>query len=132
MLLAKSEPRVRHAFHYSKLNPENHMLTLDELQSCLQIEYELHLEALGEEGLRPLLADPAALGALIPAHLSDAEGRRIAEATLAELIARKRSDAERSEHPLPLEPPIAWAQLFKPFWMPFLLVAWTEGALAKE
>ena len=34
------------------------MLTLAELQSTLQIEYELQLEAMDEQALRALLADP--------------------------------------------------------------------------
>jgi hypothetical protein len=94
------------------------MLTLDEMESTLQIEYELRLEALGEEGLRELLAaDPTALSELTQGHFSDVDGRRIAEATLAELIVRKESDAVVS--PVPFVPQPAWAQFFTLFWQPF-------------
>jgi hypothetical protein len=90
------------------------MLTLAELQSTLQIEYELQLEAMDEQTLRGLLANAIALNALMPAFMSFTEGRRIAEATLAQLLARKTSSVEpvstREAAPL-------WAQWFKPFWM---------------
>jgi hypothetical protein len=92
------------------------MLTLAEIESTMQIDYELRLEALGEEALRALLADAAALRAQIPMHLSDADGRRIAEATLAELIASK-TPAPQSAHPS--APLSAWTQLFKMLWTPF-------------
>lgn len=92
------------------------MLTLAEMESTLQIEYELQLETFSEEALRELLADAAALNALIPEHLSDVEGRRIAEATLAKLVARKTSDGA----PAALSAPApAWDQIFALFWMPF-------------
>ena len=70
------------------------MLTLAELQSTLQIEYELQLEAMDERTLRGLLADPIALNALVPAFMSFTEGRRIAEATLVQLLARKPPSVE--------------------------------------
>lgn len=92
------------------------MLTLAEIESTLQIDYELRLEAFGEEALRVLLADAAALKRLIPGHLSDADGRRIAEVTLAELIAQKASDAAPSA-PSELRP--AWNQLLLLLRMPF-------------
>ncbi|HEY2927039.1 MAG TPA: hypothetical protein VGJ65_09230 [Albitalea sp.] len=92
------------------------MLTLAEIESTQQFDYELRLEALGEEALRELLADAAALRRLIPRHMSDAEGRRIAEATLAELRARQAVDAEP---PAPPGPHSGWAQLFTLFWTPF-------------
>jgi hypothetical protein len=65
------------------------MLTLAEIESALQIEYELQLEALGEQAFRDLLAEPAGFSQLAPRHSSDAEVRTIAEATLAESVARK-------------------------------------------
>lgn len=92
------------------------MLTSGELESTLQIEYELRLEALGEQGVRELLADAAALRRLIPGHFSDAEGRRIAEVTLAELIANKTSNASPSARS---ETRSAWDQLFSLFSVPF-------------
>jgi hypothetical protein len=63
------------------------MLTLEELESSRQTEFEQRLEALGEDALRGLLADAAALRTLMPQHISDAEGRRIVEAALAQSIA---------------------------------------------
>jgi len=91
------------------------MLTLAEIESTLQIEYELQLEALGEQALRDLMADPAGLRQLAPRHLRDAELRMIAEATLAELVARK---APAPEPPAPPRPPWAWPQLLSWFWTP--------------
>ena len=89
------------------------MLTLAELQSTLQIEYELRLESMDEQALRALLADPSALNPLMPAHMSSTEGRRIAKATLEQLVARKPPSGEPviSHKAEPL-----WAQWFKPFW----------------
>jgi hypothetical protein len=92
------------------------MLTLAEIESTQQFNYELRLEAFGEDALRELLADAAALRRLVPRHMSDAEGRSLAEATLAELIARKAVDPEP---PAPSEPQAAWAQLLTLFWIPF-------------
>ena len=89
------------------------MLTMAELESTLQIEYELQLEAMDEQALRALLADPGALNALMPAHMSFTAGQRIAEATLEQLLARQASSAEpvveQKAEPL-------FAQWFKPFW----------------
>ena len=65
------------------------MLTLEELEGSRQTEFEQQLEALGEDALRGLLADAAALRRLLPQHISDAEGRRIVEAALAQSIANK-------------------------------------------
>ena len=90
------------------------MLTLAELQSTLQIEYELQLEAMDEQALRALLADPIALNPLVPAHMSFTEGRRIAEATLEQLLARKPPTGETV---IPHKAGLLWAQWFKPFWM---------------
>ena len=92
------------------------MLTLAEIESTQQFDYEVQIEALGEAALRELLADAAALRRLIPRHMSDAEGRSIAEAALAELMARKAVDPEP---PAPSEPQPAWAQLLTLFWTPF-------------
>ena len=88
------------------------MLTLDELESTLQIAYELRLEALDEQALRDLLADPAALQRLAPSHLSDAQVRTIAEATLADLMVRNAPTVE------PAAPPWAWPQFLTWLWMP--------------
>ena len=88
------------------------MLTLAELQSTLQIEYELQLEAMDEQTLRDLLADPIALNAMVPAFMSFTEARRVAEATLAQLVARKPPSGEPVIQATPF-----WAQWFKPFWM---------------
>jgi hypothetical protein len=79
------------------------MLTLAEIESTLQIEYELQLEALGEQALRDLPAEPAGFRQLAPRHLSDAEVRTIAEATLAELVPRKAPASE-----LPALPGSPW------------------------
>jgi hypothetical protein len=96
------------------MNHEADMLTLVELQSTLQIEYELQLEAMDEPTLRALLADATALNALMPAHMSFKEGCQIAEATLEKLLAHRPPCDE------PLTPHRAaplWAQWFKSFWM---------------
>jgi hypothetical protein len=90
------------------------MLTLEELQSTLQIEYELQLEAMDEQTLRGLLADPIALNGLVPALMSFTEGRRIAEATLVQLLARKPPGAESV---IPRDAAPFWAQWAKSFWM---------------
>lgn len=92
------------------------MLTLSEIESTLQIEYESRLEALGEEALRELVAtDSAALRSLAPHHLSDDEVLVIAERTLAELVAR---NAPVPEPPAPPGPPWAWPQFLTWFWTP--------------
>jgi hypothetical protein len=91
------------------------MLTLAEIESTLQIEYELQLEALGEQALRGLLANPAALRRLAPPHLGEAEVYKIAEATLAELVARKAPAATPAA---PSELQSAWTRLFSWFWTP--------------
>ena len=91
------------------------MLTLAEMESTLQIEYELKLERFGEVTLRELLADAVALNKLVPEHLSDAEGRRIAESTLAELVARNTPDTP----PLASDPKSLWEQTFTLIWAPF-------------
>jgi hypothetical protein len=91
------------------------MLTLAELQSTLQIEYELRLEAMDEQALHALLADPIKLRTLTPAHMSHAEGRQIAQATLEQLLARKSAGTRQEARPK-AEP--LWAQWFRPFWMP--------------
>ncbi|CAE6777128.1 hypothetical protein R69927_04017 [Paraburkholderia domus] len=96
------------------------MLTLAELQSTLQIEYELQLEAMDEQALRSLLADPFGLNALMPAHMSFTERRRIAEVTLEQLLARKPPSAEPV---IPHKAEPLWAQWFKPLWMPLLFGA---------
>jgi hypothetical protein len=96
------------------------MLTLSELQSTLEIEYELQLETMDEQALRALLADPIALNARMPAHMSFAEGSRIAEATLEQLLARKPPDGEPV---ISQKAESRWAQWFKPVWIPLLFGA---------
>jgi hypothetical protein len=91
------------------------MLTLAELRSTLQIEYELQLEAMDEQTLRGLLSDPVALNAQVPAFMSVTEGRQIAEGTLLQLLARKASSAERV---IACEPAPLWTQWFKPLTLP--------------
>ncbi len=91
------------------------MLTLEEIESTMQIEYELRLEALGAEALRDLLADPAALRRLAPPHLDDAQVRGIAKTTLAELVSR---EAPAPDARAPLEHSLPWAQVFTWFWTP--------------
>jgi hypothetical protein len=93
------------------------MLTLTELQSTLEIEYELQLEAMDEQALRALLADPVALNARLPAHMSLAEGSRIAETTLEQLLARKSPDGEPV---IPDKAEPRRAQWFKPPWIQLL------------
>ncbi|RZF24355.1 hypothetical protein EVC45_39315 [Paraburkholderia sp. UYCP14C] len=90
------------------------MLTLAELQSTLQIEYELQLEAMDEQTLRGLLADPIALNRLVPAFMSFTEGRRIAEATFEQLLARSPLGAESV---IPHDAAPLWAQWVKSLWM---------------
>jgi hypothetical protein len=93
------------------------MLTLAEIESTLQIEYESRLEALGEQALRERLAGgPAALRSLAPHHLSDDELLAIAETTLAELVARNAPAVP--EPPAPPGPPWAWPQFLTWFWTP--------------
>ncbi|TCG08835.1 hypothetical protein BZM27_09295 [Paraburkholderia steynii] len=100
------------------------MLTFAELQSTLQIEYELQLEAMDEQTLRGLLADPIALNALVPAFMSFTDGRRIAESTLAQLRTRMPLSAQRG---VPHEAAPLWAQWFKPFWTMTLFGARKRG-----
>jgi hypothetical protein len=89
------------------------MLTLAEIESTLQIEFELRLEALDEPALRQLLADAAELRRQAPYHLSLAEARGIVDATLAEMLARHTP----SPAPAP-EPPWPWSQLVGWLWAP--------------
>jgi len=91
------------------------MLTLAEIESTLQIEYELQLESLDEQSLRDLLADTAALRRLAPSHLGDAQMRGIAQSTLVALLARR---APAPEPGAPTELQRAWAQMFTWFWTP--------------
>lgn len=92
------------------------MLTQDEIESTLRIDYEHRLEALGEDGLRALLADEAALRELAPRHLGDDEAMEIAHATLVALEAQKAAAEPAPETPAP--PPWAWPQFLSWFWTP--------------
>jgi len=89
------------------------MLTLAEIESTLQIEFELRLEAMDEQALRQLLADAAELHRAAPHHLSLAEARAIVEATLDDLHARH----EPAAVPTP-EPAWPWASLLGWLWTP--------------
>jgi len=91
------------------------MLTLEEIESSMQIEYELQLEALGAQALRDLLSDPAALRRLAPPHLDDAQVHGIAQMTLAELVARETPAPDAR---VPSEPSFPWLQVFTWFWTP--------------
>jgi len=93
------------------------MLTLAEIESTMQIEYELKLEALGVPALRKLLADRAALCRLAPQHLDEAQLRAIAKATLAELLARE-APAPAAPATVPAAPAWPWAPLFTWFTVP--------------
>ena len=95
------------------------MLTLAEIESTLQIQFETRLEDLDEKSLRALIANPPALRRLAPPHLGAAQRRRIAEATLAEMIERRQAsdtgDTGSSAKPAPTWP---WAPLFAWVWTP--------------
>ncbi len=95
------------------------MLTLEEIESTLQIDYESQLEAMGEKALRELLADAPALAKRIPQHLSAAEGRRIAEQKLAQLLAREPARAVRAVDAAPSQAPSVWDQFFALLRPPF-------------
>jgi hypothetical protein len=92
------------------------MLTLEEIESTLQIDYESQLEAMGEKALRELLADAPALAKRIPQHLSAAEGRHIAEQKLAQLLAHKPVHAVDAA---PSQAPSVWDQFFALLRPPF-------------
>ena len=85
------------------------MLTLAEIESSFQIDYEWQLEALGAPALRALLADPAALKKMIPDHMNAADGRSLAEAKLLELTTCKPGNAAPSA---PSQTRSAWDQFF--------------------
>src|SRR5438093_4508236 len=91
------------------------MLTLAEIESTMQIEYELRLETLGEERLRELIDDRRALRRHAPHHLSDAQLSVIAQRTLAEMVARNAPAAQTA---MPAAPRWGWPQLFTWFWIP--------------
>jgi len=92
------------------------MLTPAEIESTLQIEYELRLEALGEHTLRDIADDIAALKRFAPPyHLSDAELPGIARATLAEMQTRKPARAAEAAH-APTQPSWAFPWLLASFW----------------
>jgi hypothetical protein len=89
------------------------MLTLAEIESTLQIEFELRLEALDEQSLHHLLADAAELRRAAPHHLSLAEARGIVEATLDDVCVRQRPSAAP-----PPEPAWPWGSLLGWLWTP--------------
>ena len=69
------------------------MLTWSEIQSTMQIEFELKLEAQDEDLLCELLEHPALLRRMAPGHLTDDEVLAIAEQALATVRARKAAEA---------------------------------------
>jgi hypothetical protein len=69
------------------------MLTWSEIQSTMQIEFELQLEAQEEDVLRELLQHPDLLRRMAPGHLADDEIQAIAESALEIVLQRKAAEA---------------------------------------
>lgn len=93
------------------------MLTLSEIESTQQFDFELRLEAMGEQALRAALADLGALQALAPAHLSRERVLQIATATLEDLVARSvPTAAPAAASAKPVAP--NWFEWFTGFWLP--------------
>ena len=69
------------------------MLTWSEIQSTMQIEFELRLEAMEEALLRELLQHPQMLRRLAPGHLTDEEVQAIGDQALEAVLARKAAEA---------------------------------------
>ncbi|WP_157271480.1 hypothetical protein [Azohydromonas aeria] len=69
------------------------MLTWSEIQSTMQIDFELRLEALEEELLRELLQHPQMLRRMAPGHLTDEEVQAIGDKALEAVVARKAAEA---------------------------------------
>jgi hypothetical protein len=92
---------------------EHTMLTLSEIESTQEFEFERRLDAMGEQALRTALANPGELQALAPRHLSREQVLQIATATLEELAARSQPAAAA-----PATPPQDWLGLLAAFWLP--------------
>ncbi|NML16108.1 hypothetical protein [Azohydromonas caseinilytica] len=96
------------------------MLTWSEIESTMQIEFELRLEAQEEAVLRELLEQPALLRRMAPGHLTDDEVRAIAEKALADVVARNAAAAAAAAllEPAQSQPAAAlwhWPTLFSWF-----------------
>ena len=99
------------------------MLTWSEIESTMQIEFELRLEAQQEDVLRELLEHPALLRRMAPGHLSDDEVQAIAEKALADVAARNAAAAAAAAllKPAEAQPAAAswhWPTLFSWFRLP--------------
>lgn len=98
------------------------MLTWSEIQSTMQIEFELKLEAQDEEVLCELLEHPALLRRMAPGHLDDDEVQAIAERAVEVVRARKAAEAaaaaaaaaalQKPAEPLPAAAAWLWPTLF--------------------
>jgi hypothetical protein len=99
------------------------MLTWSEIQSTMQIEFELKLEAQEEDVLRELLEHPQLLRRMAPGHLNDEEVQAIAEKALDIVVARKAAEAAAAAAQALLQPaqarPAA-AELLWPLLFPWL------------
>lgn len=80
------------------------MLTWSEIQSTMQIEFELRLEALEEDILRELLEHPEMLRRMAPGHLGDDEVQTIGEKALELVVARKAAEAAAAAAAALLQP----------------------------
>jgi hypothetical protein len=102
------------------------MLTWSEIQSTMQIDFELKLEAQDEDVLRELLEHPALLRRMAPGHLSDDEVQDIAEKALEAMQARKAAEAaaaaaaalQKPAEPVPVAAAWLWPTLFPWFGLP--------------
>jgi hypothetical protein len=95
------------------------MITLDQVEDIQLGQFLQNLEDLGENGLRDILDDSEALVRLASPNLAKAEARDIAEAALAQLVARRKAAmlAEGDARTKAPEPPIA--PLSDALWIPF-------------
>jgi hypothetical protein len=96
------------------------MLTWSEIQSTMQIEFELKLEAQEEDVLRELLEQPQLLRRMAPGHLNDEEVQAIAEKALDIVVARKAAEAAAAALLQPAEARPAAAELLWPLLFPWL------------
>jgi hypothetical protein len=96
------------------------MLTWSEIQSTMQIEFELKLEAQEEDVLRELLEHPQLLRRMAPGHLNDEEVQAIAEKALDIVVARKAAEAAAAALLQPAEARPAAAELLWPLLFPWL------------
>jgi hypothetical protein len=96
------------------------MLTWSEIQSTMQIEFELKLETQEEDVLRELLEHPDLLRRMAPGHLTDDEVQAIAENALETVLARKAAEAaaaaaaamQKPAEPVPAAAGWLWPALF--------------------